>query len=295
MRVTENGMALNYLTNINQAREKIVDLQAQVAAGKRVLKPSDDPVATGSILRLQAALSQNARYANNIEAGRGIADSTAGALDSLSTVLTNLKDVVTRAYNGSATETLSVSADNVDQLLSEAVDIANTKFNGKYIFGGTQTLAVPYTLSADRSSVSGNPAGLDGAITYPVGDSVNQQVNITGEEAFQGTGLFDLIIQIRDTMKSGNPPTAIQVDSIDSALDHILECGGKAGAISQSLDTLSTNLDQQKTQLTEFLSNVQDADIAESLMKLQNDQLMLNAAINTAAQVLPKSLLDFLK
>jgi len=68
MRVTENGMATNYLTNMNQARQKIMDLQSQLASGKRVQKPSDDPIATGTIMRLQTALSQNAQYSANIDA-----------------------------------------------------------------------------------------------------------------------------------------------------------------------------------------------------------------------------------
>jgi len=294
MRVTDSGMSLNYLASINQAREQIMDLQGQVASGKRVQKPSDDPVAIGSIMRLQTSLDQNAQYSQNISAGKGIIDATTGALDSLSDLLTTLKQTVTSAVNASTTEALSTDADTVDQLLGEAVDIANTRFGGKYIFGGTQTLDSPFTLSADHSTITMNPNGIDGTISLPVGDGVQEQVNIPGEQAFGGTALFDLMIQIRDTMNSGSSPTAAQVDAVNQSLDQILNSAGKAGSISQSLDTFSANLDQQKTQLTAMLSNVQDADIAEASMKLQNYQVMLNAALAVAAQSLPKSLLDFL-
>ena len=295
MRVTENGMATNYLTNMNQARQKIMDLQSQLASGKRVQKPSDDPIATGTIMRLQTALSQNAQYSANIDAGKGIADSTSGALGSLSDVLMSLKETVITSMNGSTVGSLSTNADSVDQFLSEAVDIANTSFNGKYIFGGTQTTEIPYTLSADGTTVTKNPKGVDGTISFPVGEGINQQVNITGEEAFQGTGIFDTMIQIRDAMKNGIPPTADQLDAVDQGLNHILECAGNAGLVSQGFDTMASNLAQQKTQLTEFLSTAQDADVAESSLQLQNDQTMLTAAIQVAAQSLPKTLLDFLR
>jgi flagellar hook-associated protein 3 FlgL len=295
MRVTENGMAMNYLTNMNQSRQKIMDLQAQLASGKRVQKPSDDPITTGTIMRLQSALGQNAQYSANIEAGKGIADSTSAALGSLSDVLMSLKQTVITSMNGSAIDSLATSADSVDQFLSEAVNIGNTSFNGKYIFGGTQTLDVPYVLADDGSSVTKNPKGVDGTISFPVGEGINQQVNVTGEEAFQATGIFDMMIQIRDTMKSGSMPTSAQLDAVSQGLNHVLECAGNAGLISQGLDVVSSNLAQQKTQLTEFLSTAQDADVAEASLQLQNDQLMLTAAIQVAAQSLPKTLLDFLR
>jgi flagellar hook-associated protein 3 FlgL len=295
MRITENIVSYNYLDNVNHTREKIVELQGQMASGKRVSKPSDDPRATDAILRLRGALSLNEQYSKNAEDGKGMAESTSSALDSLGQVFLTLKDVVTKATNGANTAALSTFAEQVDQLLSETIDIANTKFNGKYLFGGTQTLDVPYALSADRETVTKNPKGVDGVINYPVSDTLTQQVNIPGEEAFQGTGLFDLMIQIRDTLKGGQAPTIAQNDSVSQSLDHVLLETSKAGAIFSSLDAVTTALDAQKIQLTQFLSNEQDADLAESIMKLKQQQSMLDAAINTGAQILPKTLLDFLK
>jgi flagellar hook-associated protein 3 FlgL len=295
MRITENIVSYNYLDNVNQTREKIVELQAQTASGKRVSKPSDDPRATDAILRLRAALSLNEQYSKNAEDGKGMADATSQALDSLTQVFLTLKDDVTKATNGANTVALSTFAEEVDQLLSQTMDIANTKFNGKFLFGGTQTIDAPFTLSADRETVTKNPNGIDGVISYPVSDTLTQQVNIPGEEAFQGTGLFDLMIQIRDTLKSGLAPTAAQNDAVSQGYDHLLLETSKAGAFVSSLDTITSTLEAQKLQLTQFLSNEQDADLAESVMKLKQQETMLDAALNTGAQILPKSLLDFLK
>ncbi len=294
MRITENGISTNYLANINQAREKIVTLQSNLASGKRVQKPSDDPIASDTILRLQDALSKNAQYASNISDAQGMLDTTTNALGSVSDILMNIKNLVVSANNGTAADTLAVGAQNIDQMLGEIVDIANTKFNGKYIFGGTQTLDQPYTLASDNSSVTANTNGIDGTIEYPVGDGLNQQVNMSGQEAFGGTGLMDVLIQMRDTMKSGSPPTDAQSTALDNAFNHILDSSSKVANFSQSLDSLSANLDTQKTQLTQFLSNAQDTDVAEAVVQLQNSQLMLNAAIETAAKIIPKTLLDFL-
>jgi flagellar hook-associated protein 3 FlgL len=182
----------------------------------------------------------------------------------------------------------------VDQVLSEALASANTKFNGKYLFGGTQTTDPPYILSADRSSVTKNPNGIDGTITYIVGDGLNQQVNIPGEEAFQGTALFDLIINIRTNLNNGLPPTTAQVEAVNLGFEHILMKASKAGSYAQNMDNLTLNLDEQKTRLTQFLSNNEDTDLAESVMQLKQQEAMLDAALNTGGRIIPKTLLDFL-
>ena len=295
MRVTESSISYNYLSDINQTRGKIVDLQAQMASGKRVLKPSDDPSATNAILRLKASMQANDQYAKNVQEASGMAQATTNALDSFASLMMDLKDLLTKAANVSSGEALPTLAAQVDQILSESVAIANTNFNGKYLFGGTQTTVAPFTLAADRSSVAENPAGIDGAINFSVSEGLTQQVNISGEEAFQGTAIFGLMIQIRDQLSSGNQPTTAQIDAVDQAFDHVTLESGKAGSFVQNLDTLSAHLDSQKTQLSLFLSNEQDADIAESIMQLKQQQAMLDAALNTGAQVLPKTLVDYLR
>ena len=295
MRVTENAISYNYLASVNQARERIVELQSQMATGKKILKPSDDPRATNSILRLQASLDANSQYTKNVDEGSGMAQSTSSALDSFASLFMDLKDVVTKSTNPASTDAMSTFGQQVDQLLSQAIDTANTKFNGKYIFGGTQTIDPPYTLSADRLTVTKNPNGINGTINYAVGDGLNQQVNIPGEDAFQGTALFDLMIQIRDQLKSGAPPTSAQVNAVNQGFDHVVLEASKAGSFVANMDSLASNLDNQKTQLLGFLSNDQDADLAESVMQLKQQEAMLDAALNTGARIIPKTLVDFLQ
>lgn len=295
MRITENIVSYNYLENVNQTREKIVELQAQMASGKRVRKPSDDPRAADAIIRLTQALAANEQYARNVEDGRGMADATSTTLDSGADLFLTFKEVVVKASNGSADESFNIYAQQIDQLLSQMLSIANTKFNGKYIFGGTQTLDLPYTISLDRQTVTKNPNGIGGSINYPVSDVLSQKVNISGEEAFQGTAIFDLMIQVRNTLLGKTPPTKTEVDAVNSGFDHLLQVTSTAGSYVQGLDAVTEHLDQQKTKLMEFLSAEQDSDLAESVMKLKQQETMLEAAINTGARIIPKTLLDFLR
>jgi flagellar hook-associated protein 3 FlgL len=295
MRITEGIVSYNYLENVNQAREQIVRLQSQMASGKRVQKPSDDPRSTDSILRLQQALTLNDQYTRNIEDGTSMAAATSSALDAFGQLYEQMKTELVKVTNGGNSTSMSTFAQTIDDLLSQAVDVANSKFNGKYLFGGTQTTDPPYTLSADRSTITKNPKGVDGVISYPISDGLSQQVNISGESAFQGTGLMDLIIQIRDGLKSGVTPTQAQSDAVGAGFEHILLQASKAGSFESSLDTMGANLQEQKTRLQSFLSTEQDADLAESIMKLKQQQSALDAAVQTGAKIMPTTLLDFLR
>ena len=293
MRITENIVSYNYLDNVNQAREKIVGLQSQLASGKRVSKPSDDPRASDAILRLREALSLNEQYTRNAEDGNAMAGATSSALDSFSELFLQMKQEIVKANNAGNTLAMPTFAQTIDDLLSQAINTANSKFNGKYLFGGTQTLDAPYTLDANRQIVTKTVN--DGVINYMVSDGMTQQVNISGDSAFQGTGLFDLMIQIRDGLLNGQVPTQTQSDAVNDGFGHILLQASKAGSIVSSLDSVAFGLEGQKMRLTEFLSNEQDADLAESIMKLKQQELALDAAINTGARVIPKTLLDFLQ
>lgn len=295
MRVTESVIAFDYLTSLNKTRERIIKSQTDLATGKRVLKPSDDPLAADMILKLNASISRNEQYSKNIVDAQSSLEMTASALDSFVGILLDMKETITRSANGTQEETLPTYADKLDQILGEAVNIANTKYNGKYIFGGTQTLDPPYTLAADRSAVSANPNGIGGSISYPVGEGLNQIVNINGEDAFQGTQMFEEIIRMRDALGAGNIPSSGDIESVSGMIDRIAGKGSTAGSILQNLDVLNQHNEEQHTQLQSLLSVQQDTDVAEATMKLKHDEIMLEAALNTGARILPKSLVDFMR
>jgi flagellar hook-associated protein 3 FlgL len=295
MRVTENGLASLFLGSVNSARERIIDLQGQLASGKAVQKSSDNPGAMAIILRLNNSVDRNEQYQKNVSDAQSMIDGTQSSLDSFTDILSQLKGIVTTANNSASTDSLGALADQIDAMLTDAVNLGNTKFNGKYIFGGTNTLDPPFRLAADRSAVTLNPNGITGSIGYQIGEGTTQAVNIDGQEAFLGTQMFDLMVQLRDTMRGGTIPAAAVADSVTTMLNHVVAESGKAGSISQLLTRSETLLGDQNTQLRSLLSNQQDTDIAEATMRLKQEQVMLEAALSTGAGIIPKTLVDYIK
>jgi len=293
MRITHNMSVSNFLLNINRTRERIDDLQVQIASGKRVAKPSDDPYEISSIQRLSSLIEHTEQYQQNVGEGNVMLLATENALDQAHGVLVEIKEILVAATNGiHQADTFRTFGEQVGQKLNHLIDIANTRFNGKYLFGGTQTLTKPYTLGA---TVTANPAGISGNIQLDIMDGTKQTINISGEEAFQGATILDLIRQIRDTLQSGSQPTSAQMDQLDDAIDHVLEMTGKAGAMVQQLNAVEGQLERQQLELKQLLSLKYDTDTAEAIVKLKQQELALEAALNAGASILQKSLLDFLR
>ena len=295
MRITEGSMTSNLLASINSSKERILLLQAQLATMKRVLKPSDDPQAAQVLVRLNGMLDRNAQYQKNIAEGTSSMETTNTALGTFADVMDQARQAMTAAANNPDPSALSGYADQLDQLLSDAVDTANTQFNGRYVFGGTQTTSPPFILAPDRSAVTVNPNGITGTIQYPAGEGVTATVNINGQEAFNGTSPFDLLIEVRDALRAGTVPTQAQLDAVSAAVNYTNGEAAKAGTILQTLAANGSQLDQQKIQIQSLVSAQQDVDVSDIVMKLKMEQNSLDATLSVGAQILPKSLVDFLK
>lgn len=295
MRITESTIAGNYLYNLGQTRERIVKLQTQLAGGKQVLKASDNPQAADTILRLTESMNQREQYIKNAVDAQGASDTTSTTLGQFSDVLLSVKDLVVRSSSAAFQNDRNTFAEEADQLLSEMVDIANTKFNGKFIFGGTQTMTAPYELAADRSAVTSNPAGIGGILTVQLGENISSQMNINGQSGLNGTQFFDLVIQLRDSLKTGAYDSTVFIEQVDQAVDHVLNQSSLAASFGEHFLSVADNLEEQQLQLQQYLSMVQDTDVAEATMKLKHEEVMLDAALNTGGRVIPKTLLDFLR
>jgi flagellar hook-associated protein 3 FlgL len=294
MRITESSMAARYMDSINKTRERIVNLQSQTAAGKRVLKVSDDPQGTALIMHLKSLIAANEQYISNTQEAQSFMETTTTTLDQISDVLISLKEITTRATNGSLSGEYDSFVTQVEEYLDELVNLANTKSSLRYIFSGTNILEQPFTLAADRSSVTVNPNGITGTVRIPIAEGLQQDGNIDGQEALQGSAIFDLVIRIRDSLSAGSSPDTSDVTQLDTMLNHVLTQSSRAGLMAQQLTNHLSYLEGQSTSLKSMLSNVQDTDVAESITQLQENQLMLQAALNITAQILPKTLLDYL-
>jgi flagellar hook-associated protein 3 FlgL len=421
MRVTYNSMVHDYLSGITLTRQRLSKLEMQLATQQRISKPSEDPEATSILLRTDTELGKVDKYAAAITNGKNMVEATASGLDQISTIIQKVKGTLAGGQSETEPDQLARLGDQVDSYLNMALEIANTEYGGKYIFGGTETMTPPYVRSGSAEAVTYN--GNASPVEYRVGSGMMQSVSIPGAAAFSSTGvvtlagsldrnatigtsvtntmtvtdakgvahevqlvfektaentwevssaippgntdasgsggtatitfdpdtgavvnnnrgssltlipalsppaknaapsmsfmfaignlteqagvsapgassqqvdLFNKLIEIRNSLRSGTMPTADDITMLGMMNESVTREAARAGAYSNAL----VNAEEYQTGIRERLLDIkgakQDVDLTEIGIKLKLEQTVLEAALSAAAKIMPKSLMDFL-
>lgn len=300
IRITQGIITQRTLSNINSQLLRLSRFQEQLATGRRLNRPSDDPVDVRRAIEIQTAISQNERYISNITDARPHLLESETMIQQVVNLIHRAKELTLQAASDTnAQEQLDFIAIEIDQLLEAATVAANHRTGGRSIFAGTRTLADAYGITRVAGEITavayqGNTQNI--AISISPGSPVT--INVLGSSVFQSTvDIFSTLIGIRDDLRAGNK-AALQtnrLDELDSALSQLLLSEAQLGAVSNRFDTVSNNAESFVLGLQIVLSDKVDADFAEVIVGFNTEQNALEAALNAAARVLQVSLLDFIR
>ena len=161
-RVTQNLLYNNVLSNLNRNLQDLIETQTQLSSGKRISKPSDDPVGVSSAIRLRSQLSETEQLLGNIDQGNTQLSLTDAALDDMSSIIMRAQELAIAQANTTADDnSRSAVSQELDALISQMVDILNTRVGNRYIFAGHESLEEPYTQYANGVQYTGDSGSLD--------------------------------------------------------------------------------------------------------------------------------------
>lgn len=297
MRITNNMITDRVLSNLNSNLERLATIQEQMSSGKTVSKPSDDPVYVSRIMRLQAVVQEQEKYQKNMEDAQSYVDNAEAALATVSEVLNRARELGIYGANGSLDDSdRKALADEVDELIDEVIQVANSSFDGKYIFAGFETEDPPFSRQADDTITYG---GDDGKMLWQIARGVTLAVNIPGDELFQspGTNVFDALVNLKSTLETGDLPALASscIQDLDAAVDHVLSERAVLGARSNRLAVAQDRAFTSTINMTELLSKLEDVDLAAASIHFSTAEAVYNAALATGAQVIKPTLLDYLR
>jgi flagellar hook-associated protein 3 FlgL len=297
MRVNPN-FTPDILTDLWQSQAQEQTFIEQLATGKRVNMPSDDPAAAAADVQNQAFQGQTDQYLKNttsLEAMFQTADST------LSSVVSSLNQAISLGVQG-ANGTLSSAdmqaiAQQVQGIQSQMVGLGNTSYEGSYLFGGTDTQSPPFTLdSTQPSGVRYN--GNAGVNTVDIGQGRSIQTNLPGSQIFQGAGgnIMNSLQQLVTALQSGNSANiGTATTQVTSALSYLSQQRVFYGSAANQLNANQSFLQQEQVNLKTQDNNLVGADLAAAATGLAQAQTAQSAALAALAKVIPQSLLDYLK
>lgn len=304
LRVTSNMMNSQLLLNLNRNARTMNDTQLQLSSGRKINKPSDDPVGITYSLRYRAELSSNEQYTKNVDSGLSWLDYNDTVLGQAGDVVQRLRELTVKASTGSNPQSaLDSINEEVLQLKEQLVDISNSKLNGKYIFNGEQYNTKPYDFAkgADGTydvtkAITTDP----GQIQYIVGEGVQLPINMTGNDVFGHTGdadnLFSIINNISESLKSGNiTAVSAQLDKVDTRVETILSARSEIGAKTNRVELMQDRLSDLNTNLTDLQAKTEDADYEGLIMQSKIQENIYNASLSVGAKIISTSLVDFIR
>ena len=318
MRATMGTTYRTLQAQINQMSNRLNNLRQIASSGKKLNKPSDDPTAVRPVLNTQSLLRANDRYLETMGTALDRLNNLDDHFDHMENILTNAYETTIASLNGTYTaEDRNSQADIISQIKDELLDIANAKYDGKYIFAGFEEQTQPFTVNDTYDPLTYDPAN---SLTWPVqyhGDNntfsleispgEKVEVGISGSDLFLGDAdndgavdpgkydIFAVLTRIEDAMRA-NDPDAIEAElsNLQNGTDQIRLERGKTGNIAAKVDRATGNLQDAQITLQETLSRYEDADIVGAITNMTQQENALEAALQVAAQVSQLSILDYL-
>ena len=286
------------LANVQKSTSNMSRLQERISTGKKVNRASDDPAAARKILSLRSEDLRLDQYASNIQTATQSLDFNAAALSNTSDIVQRITELTMQGVSGATDQSgRTIIANEINQLLETIMQSANSKRLGRYTFAGTETTTEPFVAtrnaSGNISSVAYN--GNRETIQYNVGPNTNTTVNLTGDEVFMKTRLFDTIVKIRENLLDGAITFATnELTNLDNASQNILNSIAKAGGISSTLELTGNRIDDTKLSLQEVLASAESADIAELVLKLTEQQSIFEASLSSGSYIFKTSILNYI-
>lgn len=289
----------NYITNLasalNQSQAVEQNLTEELSSGVRVNSLGDDPVAAGQNVMLLNQIQQDDTFTQsaNLVTGRlQVADS---ALGSVVSQLTRAISLATGANNGtnSASDVQAV-AKELSGIRDEIMSLANTSYQGQYIFSGTMTSSTPFSTSTATNPAVTTYNG-DTNVTYLTTPSGQQiQLNVPGSQIFQGSGssnVFGTLNSLIANYSSGNIDLAQAMSDTEALTTSLNYVSQQRVLIDNSITSLSAASEaatNEKTQLTVAQTNLMQADytqLATQLSLVKTQQTALESIIAQLSSV----------
>lgn len=184
MRISTRQTFLNSVSNMQNSQSKLADLQNQIATGKKLNKPSDDPVAAAQVVKLNRELAQTEKFQDNIDVTQRRLELEETVLENLNNATTRIKELTIQAGNTSLGDAdRKTIATEIRGLVEYNAGLMNTQdAQGEYLFAGSRGLDKPYVLGPTGTY---SYAGDDGRRLIQVAPELFVPSSDSGEYLFE--------------------------------------------------------------------------------------------------------------
>jgi flagellar hook-associated protein 3 FlgL len=292
MRVTQGMLASNSLRQLSNSYEKLGNYQDQLNTGKKISRPSQDPVVAMKGMYYRSNLNEVEQYQRNLSEAYLWMDNSDAGLEQANSALQRVRELIIQGKNGTNDEDGRYAiAKEIEQLKQDLVETANTQVAGRYIFNGTEVDNAPVT--------DGNPPTVNlntEDYMVQVSAGVDIKTNINPENVFN-QGLFDTLQNVVQGF-DGNYDSAQMdqyLENIDNRLDTLQAERSEIGARYNRLEMIDNRLGKTEVMANKIISDNEDADMEKVITDLTIQESIHRAALSVGAKIIQPTLMDFLR
>jgi flagellar hook-associated protein 3 FlgL len=314
MRVASNSYTDLLVGQLNVLTARQYTLQNQVSSGLRVQSAADDPAAMQNTLNYLGDQSAQTQYSSNISTLQDRGTVIYNVLQSLQTISSRVGELATLGSDDTKTQSTRDSyADEVNQLIAQAVQLVNTKdpATGQYLFGGTASGQAPFTTTTDGDGkITGVAYNGNNAVNQTeIASGVTVQVDVPGAntsgagprglvtDSRAGADLFTHLIALRDHLTAGNTSAigGADTDNLQKDDDNLLFQISNNGVVQNHLSAAATLATGNAQALNRMISNQSSADMVQTMVQLNQAQNSYQAALASGSKIMQLSLLNYLQ
>ena len=294
----------NFVTNLSGALDQSQNVEAnltsQLSSGLRVTSLAIDPTAAAQSSMIGSAIAQDDNFVQTASSESSVLQVTDSTLGDVVTQLTSALTLAVEGSNGTLNAAnLSSIAQQLTGIRDQVMSLANTSYQGNYLFAGSQGATQPFTLDTSTSPATISYAGDTNIqyVTTPAGQKI--QINLPGTNVF-GAGSAGVLGALNQLIADFSGGTAAATSAADSAA-----LTAAIGQVSQQRSILDTSLNRlqststytqaEEAQLKVQQGNLVASDTASVATQLNSAEVQNQALMSVMSALGKNDLFDYLQ
>lgn len=291
-----------YVSNLagalDSAQSTEQQLTSELASGVRVTSLGQDPVSAGENVLLLKQIQQDDSFTQSSSLVQGRLQVADSALGSVVTQLTQAISLATSANNGTLNSSqLQAISDQLSGVRDEITSLANSSYQGQYIFAGSQTSTEPFSTSESTTPATTTYSGDSGVnfLETPNGQAI--QLNLPGDQIFMGNGTSSVFAALNNLVAdfasgTASASSATDLQSLNAALSYVSQQRVTLDNSLSRLTAATNSVASEKTQLTAAQTSLMQADLGDISTQLSLSKTQQTALEAVIAQLGSGSLFD---
>jgi flagellar hook-associated protein 3 FlgL len=292
-RITLPGIYGKIHNSVSQTQDRLSEAYLEVTSGKRINRPSDDPVGTLQVMHLRRDSAMQVQYERAADDANQLLTASDTALQNASDVLINAMERLVQAGGFAGQDPIAREAIAVDleNLRDELLTIANRTHVGRPLFSGTMS---PNPTFDSAGTYLGNTS----PIIRDIAEGETVQATIPGDGVF-GSGATSIIGALTNAAAAvrigDNAGRLVAQTTFENGLQTFAVAQTQVGARMRRVEVSLANTTLRLDQNTEDISSIEDVDFEQAATKLRALELTYQATLTAAGRVAQFTLLDFLR